>query len=85
MCYRMQSSFHRESNLHFEDNGAGFNVENAKTLFTPFQRFHRKSEFNGTGIGLATVKRVVNAHKGIINIESEIGKGTLVNIFLPNN
>jgi PAS domain S-box-containing protein len=74
-----------ESNLHFEDNGAGFNVENAKTLFTPFQRFHRKSEFNGTGIGLATVKRVVNAHKGIINIESEIGKGTLVNIFLPNN
>ena len=62
-----------------------FDLEKAKTLFTPFQRFHRKSEFNGTGIGLATVKRVVNAHKGHIHVESAINKGTLISITFSNH
>jgi PAS domain S-box-containing protein len=74
-----------ETILNFQDNGAGFDLEKAKTLFTPFQRFHRKSEFNGTGIGLATVKRVVNAHKGHIHVESAINKGTLISITFSNH
>ncbi len=60
------------------DNGVGFNVSEAKNLFAPFQRFHRKSDFPGTGIGLATCQRVIRIHDGDIWIESEPDCGTKV-------
>ncbi|MFZ4546288.1 MAG: response regulator [Bacteroidales bacterium] len=65
------------TSLFIADNGAGFDMEKAEKLFSPFIRLHSNNEFQGTGVGLSTVKRIIEKHNGSIWAESEKGKGAI--------
>lgn len=67
----------------FRDNGIGFGQENAEEIFELFRRLHGRSAYDGTGIGLAIVKKIVNSHGGVVRAESEPGKGSTFIVNLP--
>jgi signal transduction histidine kinase len=65
------------------DNGIGFNEMYKEKIFTMFQRLHSKEAFEGTGIGLAIVKKIVEKHNGLITVNSREGEGTTFTLVLP--
>jgi signal transduction histidine kinase/PAS domain-containing protein len=71
--------------IEIQDNGIGFEQQNAERIFKVFQRLHGRSEYPGTGIGLAIVQKVVENHNGSITAESEPEKGATFKVYLPVN
>jgi two-component system CheB/CheR fusion protein len=81
-----QENFSPEKNycyISIKDNGIGFEPHFSERIFGVFQKLHSKEVYEGTGIGLAIVKKIVDNHKGLITATSELNKGACFDIYIP--
>lgn len=69
--------------LAISDNGIGFDAAYSAKIFEVFQRLHGKTEYSGTGIGLAIVRKIVENHNGFVSVKSEVGVGSEFLVYLP--
>jgi PAS domain S-box-containing protein len=70
--------------IEVRDNGIGFDNDYTEKIFLIFQRLHGRSEFEGTGLGLAICKKIVDNHQGFITAKSELNKGAVFTVYLPD-
>ncbi len=71
------TSYQSQTVYYVRDNGIGFDMRFADTIFEPFKRVHQQKEYEGTGIGLSIVRRVIDRHKGLIWAEGDFGTGAV--------
>ncbi|CAN5456405.1 hypothetical protein BH10BAC3_BH10BAC3_39850 [soil metagenome] len=69
--------------ISISDNGIGFEQQYSEKIFEVFQRLHGRDQYNGTGIGLAIVKKIVENHHGVITATGELDKGAIFDIYIP--
>ncbi len=82
----IEVGFNTEENqniYYIKDNGIGFDMQEADKLFIPFKRLHPIEEYEGTGIGLAIVERIINKHNGQVWAEGKVNKGATIYFSLP--
>lgn len=77
------ASWIKDYKIQVQDNGIGFENEYAHKIFEPFRRLHGENQYDGTGMGLAICKKIATNHNGDIHARSELGKGTIFEIFFP--
>ncbi|AXB57054.1 sensor histidine kinase [Flavobacterium fluviale] len=80
----LEQSIKKFHKITFTDNGMGFDPQFKETIFILFQRLHSKTDYPGTGIGLAICKKIVENHKGHITADSTLGKGSSFTVYLPD-
>ena len=66
-----------------QDNGIGFDEKYASNIFALFERLHSKDAYEGTGIGLAITKKIIEKHNGLVTVQSKEGMGSEFKIILP--
>src|SRR5260370_31290072 len=69
--------------ISVEDNGIGFDEKYLEKMFAVFQRLHGRSEYEGTGVGLAVFRRITDRHHGTITARSHVGQGVIIIVTLP--
>jgi signal transduction histidine kinase len=74
---------HKYCRIFIEDNGIGFDQKYAEEIFGMFKRLHHNTEFQGTGIGLALCKKIVEQHKGYISARSKVNEGSTFIVSIP--
>ncbi|TBR18232.1 ATP-binding protein, partial [bacterium] len=67
------------------DNGIGFEPQHAERIFEPFQRLHRRTDYEGSGLGLALCARIAARHGGTLRARSAPGEGSVFTVVLPRN
>lgn len=83
ITFALESASGEQQTFCVSDNGAGFDMAYAQQLFQPFKRLHAHHEFEGSGVGLASVQRIIERHGGAVSGEGEVGRGACFRFSLP--